>query len=291
MKALMDGDEFLYAVGFSVEKERCWVYTMEGEFLFSEVGKRNTYKQLEGFGLTKSQVEIEVEKEIAPIHHLKNNFKILMNSILRQTEAEDYIIYLGDGTNFREDIDPPCYETGTGYKGNRDPNYKPYHYEEFKSWMIDKYNVEVVSGMESDDAMGIASYKAFEAAKWYDDHGAHGGIKNYHKTIICSQDKDMDMIPGWHYNRRRKEKYWITEQQGLENFWRQMLLGDSADNIKSITRTGPVTANMLLDGLTISQMEEVVRLEYGAHFKDSWKSMFDKNKKLLWILRKPLSGE
>jgi 5'-3' exonuclease len=66
------------------------------------------------------------------------------------------------------------------------------------------------------------------------------------KDIIVSIDKDFMQVPGWHYNFVKKVKKQVTPEEGLRFFYKQILMGDSADNIKGIHRVGEVTATKML---------------------------------------------
>jgi len=67
-------------------------------------------------------------------------------------------------------------------------------------------------------------------------------------------------------------------------FYKQMLMGDSADNIKGIPGVGPKKAEKLLDGLDLKDMACLVGLQYAIHFDDP-ETEWLTNSKLLWILR------
>jgi hypothetical protein len=55
--------------------------------------------------------------------------------------------------------------------------------------------------------------------------------KNLQGSIICSIDKDMLQVPGWHYNFVKLERQFIDELTGFKHFYTQLILGDQSDNI------------------------------------------------------------
>jgi 5'-3' exonuclease len=67
------------------------------------------------------------------------------------------------------------------------------------------------------------------------------------ESIICTIDKDLNMIPGSHYNFVKKERYVVTPEDGIRFFYYQMLIGDTTDNIKGVVGIGKQKATKLLD--------------------------------------------
>ena len=65
-------------------------------------------------------------------------------------------------------------------------------------------------------------------------------------SIICSVDKDLNQIPGWHYNFVKKEKYFVDEEQAIRTFYTQLLVGDNTDNIQGVKGIGPAKAAKIL---------------------------------------------
>src|SRR5690606_41714779 len=63
---------------------------------------------------------------------------------------------------------------------------KPYWYDEIRDYLIRRWGAEVVDGQEADDAIGIAAWNSYKECPEY--------------SIIASIDKDLRMIPGYHYN-------------------------------------------------------------------------------------------
>ena len=90
--------------------------------------------------------------------------------------------------------------------------------------------------------------------------------------------RSLLMVPGNHYNFVKDEFYYITEEQGLRNFYMQCLIGDRADNIKGIPGIGPKKAEKILEGCkTEQEMFNAVREAYGNDEE------FLMNGRVLWI--------
>src|SRR5574343_1568457 len=84
-------------------------------------------------------------------------------------------------------------------------------------------------------------------------------------TIIVTLDKDLDMIPGLHYNWVKNTIYDVNEDEALRFFYKQLLIGDTSDNIVGIRGIGPVKAKTLIDHLeTEEEMLDVVSSLYDS---------------------------
>jgi DNA polymerase-1 len=184
-----------------------------------------------------------------------------MRDILETTNADSYRLFLSGSDNFRYQVDPE-------YKANRKDMVDPVHREACKEFLVTEWKAEVTEGYEADDAMGINQME---------------------DTIICTIDKDLNMIPGKHYSWpivrggtvvREGKLYEVTATQGLQSFYRSLLIGDRTDNIFGVAGIGKVKAAKLIDHLeTEQEMFEVVK----GLYKDD--ERFLRNGKLLWIMR------
>jgi len=106
-------------------------------------------------------------------------------------------------------------------------------------------------------------------------------------TCICSIDKDLDQIPGWHYNFVKQIKYKITPEEGLKHFYTQLLTGDRIDNIMGVPGVGPKTAEKILKQcVTEEELFNAVKQTYQKAFPNSWDSKMLINGQLLKIRTK-----
>jgi len=177
----------------------------------------------------------------------------LVDSILVNTEASEYHLFLTGKDNFRYTIYPE-------YKAHR-PKDKPFWLEQIRQYLIATFNAEIINDQEADDALGINQTE---------------------DTVICSIDKDLLMIPGRHYNFVKDEWTFQTEFDAVKHFYMQCLTGDRADNIKGIEGIGTKRADKLLDDCyTEDEMFNVVRDAYSNDEE------FIMNARVLWIRRKP----
>ena len=181
-----------------------------------------------------------------------------LDNLSMQEGIDEVWGYLTGKGNFRNEI-----AVTAPYKGTRVAE-KPYHFQLLREYMERAWGFEVVDGKEADDAIGIEAYR-----------------NEPEETIIVSIDKDLNMIRGHHYNFVKEEKYFVTEEEAIRNFYLQILTGDKVDNIKGLQGIGPVKSKKLLaDCNTELEMYEAVLKAY-----DGDEARVLENARLLWILR------
>lgn len=168
-----------------------------------------------------------------------------IEEILNRSGSSSYVGFLTESrTNFRIGE-----ATVAPYKGHRSSE-KPYHWTNIRNHILENYHVEVAVGCEADDLIGDECLKDIE------------------NTIICSRDKDMDTIPGWHYRwkcgeRQPEKRYYVNDFEARYFFYYQMLVGDQADNIKGIVGVGDKKAKKILEGCdTEEEMLQGVKEAY-----------------------------
>ena len=181
-----------------------------------------------------------------------------LDNLYLELSVDEVWGYLTGKGNFRNEI-----AVTAPYKGTRIAA-KPYHFQLLREYMERAWGFEVVDGIEADDALGIESYR-----------------NEPDETIIVSIDKDLNMIRGHHYNFVKEEKYYVTEEDAIRNFYLQILTGDKVDNIIGLQGIGPVKSKKLLQDCTTElEMYETVLKAY-----DGNEARVLENARLLWILR------
>lgn len=170
-----------------------------------------------------------------PVGIAEARMKMLIDNIITGCDADDYIIYITstDHSNFRFKIYPE-------YKANRKAP-KPYWYKELRAFLEFDYAAKPIYGMEADDALGIAQNAG---------------------SVICTIDKDLDQIPGKHYDFVKDVQYEVSEENALRFFYYQLLVGDSTDNIPGCKGIGPKKANEALEGVAGHESYTKRCLEY-----------------------------
>ncbi len=184
---------------------------------------------------------------------------MLEELIFIELSSNIHVGYLTGKDNYRHDI-----AKTQPYKGNRKDASRPVHLHSLREYLITAWDFRVADGQEADDAIGI-----------------HATLTR-DNSIIVSIDKDLDMIPGHHYNPVKKDHYYVNDKEAIKNFYRQILTGDKVDNVQGLRGIGPKKADKILgDFDTDLAMYEAVLKAYDG---DAERVL--ENGQLLWIRRK-----
>lgn len=262
--ALIDGDNLIYSVGFSTQHTFYELYN-KGELYLTFDYSKQLWDFIEGCSqefLDASEVRERVEVE--PVSHAFHSLDEMINSIMKKVSGVEYIIYYGGKDNFREQI-----ATIQKYKGNRNPDQRPIYYEELKLRLKSKYGAIQAQGQEADDELGIKFTEL-----------RNKGLD----CILCTKDKDLNMIPGLHFNMNNDKIFNVTEEEAIKFFYTQMLTGDTVDNIRGCKGIGPKIAQRLLKDLTTEEeMYAVVLESYKKCYEDKAEEALLETGRLLWI--------
>lgn len=184
----------------------------------------------------------------------------MLEGIQRALDTDDFVVYIKGTPNFRYDINPT-------YKAHRKDKVDPQHRQACHDYLIREWGAIEADGIETDDLLGIMQDKV--------------GEDGVYSTAICSIDKDLLQIPGYHYNFVKGTFQTVTELDGIRHFYKQMLIGDVADNLKGVDKIGPVKAGKLIDPLSSEkEMMDVVCKLYNDPDR------FQTNADCFWIMRK-----
>ena len=156
------------------------------------------------------------DKVPASVGKVQENVDAMIKHICKQVGAKKFEIHLSGDTNFRNDI-----ATEFPYKGKRAKVVKPYHWQTVSDYLYEKYSGSIITsvGNEADDTLAISQQLDKD------------------NKVICSIDKDLLTVSGWHYawgsnNREEKPLRYVDEDVANYNLMKQMLTGDwSTDSI------------------------------------------------------------
>lgn len=164
-----------------------------------------------------------------------------------------------DKSNFRYGVFPD-------YKGHR-TQPKPTHYLMLREHLIKDHRATVVEGKEADDEMG--------------EQMTH---PDNPPGCIVTIDKDLDMVPGDHYNFVKDVRYIISPLEAKRCFWEQVLKGDKSDNVEGIYGIGQVKAQRMLEGCeSEAEMADVAVRQYQKAYDEEWLPRLYLAACLLWI--------
>jgi hypothetical protein len=270
---LIDGDIIAYSVASASDGKYYTIHDIAGKYpLIKDV--KEAFKK-EGKPYNRGLVTEAYDPD--PIENALHSVKMMTESIIEGAGNGKYQIYLTGKGNYRNDL-----ATIQKYKGNRDGKHKPHHLKECRDYLIRRWGAVVVDGEEADDALG---YNQTE------------------DTIISTIDKDLDCIPGHHYrwpvHGNEGYTYFVTEVEANRNFYKQMLVGDTTDNITGCPGIGaknPVMGEMdkLEDERAMAELafEKYVEHESTLHCMEPYQVVkgyafekFLENGQLVWIRR------
>jgi len=194
----------------------------------------------------------------------------LIERIMYETGAGVQECYLTGSNNFRYDINP-------AYKADRKDKPRPRWLQDVRTHLVVGWGARVSDGNEADDEMGISQC---------------AGDGN---TVICTNDKDLLMIPGHHFDPVKGVHRIISPHEGMQNFYYQMIMGDTSDNIfgfdgkkrSKVPKFLEPTISMLMEMDSEQDMFDYVYDLYQQQSEDSVRANFVMNAQCLWIWRKP----
>lgn len=103
---------------------------------------------------TVDEFDIEDKQEVSePINNILHSAKQMVESAIKNSGATSYHTYIGKGEVFRVEL-----STLMKYKGNRESLVKPLLLDDIMEYLTKKYKPEVVTGIEVDDAVTIATW-------------------------------------------------------------------------------------------------------------------------------------
>ena len=155
-------------------------------------------------------------------------FMSIVNKLEDMYPVERVITFSGSKGNFRKLITPV-------YKANRKVENIPPLLNEMHQFVKDEYDSVWGYGIETDDI--VARY-------WYELSNEVGRDN----VMIVSIDKDYKQFPAliYNYHYKHKEVLDISEEEALYNFYEQMIIGDTADNVNYFKGKGKKYAEKYL---------------------------------------------
>ena len=214
--------------------------------------------------------EISYEREDDPktIDDMQHNAEMIIELKRKRAAAEFVHVHLtpsssNKGGRYGFAIQKP-------YQGNRDDKPKPRLLHIMRQWLADRYPSTRHQFCEADDGMSSQQYAAIAAGRT-------------DLSIICSGDKDLRMVPGWHtdwitgdltFVDPDKPFGWVELHEtktalgavtkklkgfGHKWFWAQMLVGDTADHIQGLPKVAGSFMNSIKPTAPVQKAMETLK--------------------------------
>lgn len=273
MQVHVDGDVIVYRAGFAAEHTYYHVhYMVDGEQqtkVFDGAKEYKAFVESEGLGPTDYMMEPEfsVEDESLAIFNVKSIIGSIAEDLQVDLDSEIFV-HLSGPENYRNGI-----ATIKPYKGNRIDAKKPVHSAAIKQYMRSRYNCIISDGEEADDTMAIAHY-----ALWEMDPTS---------SVLATIDKDLNTIPGLHYDFAKKETFFVEPEEACRFFWTQMLTGDTVDNIPGIPGVGKKKAEAFMAEHWPNILGPLRALYVQAYGEDGADAAMLEMGRLLYIRKRP----
>lgn len=199
------------------------------------------------------------------------------------------ILFLTGKTNFRYAI-----AKRTPYKERA--SHKPFHYSNIKAYIKGKYDYRTTEGLEADDLLAIEQTRALR--EFY-----AGTREEANLTVICTRDKDLRQVPGWHYGWELHNQPEFSLEfvdvigritydgkkikgTGALFFYSQLLTGDNVDSVPGCDGIGPAKAYKVLKNCTnekdaLMACFKLYKARYGL---TAYAEMLEQGR-LLWMTR------
>ena len=155
-------------------------------------------------------------------------FMSIVNKLEDMYNVERVITFSGSKGNFRKLIT-------SDYKANRKKQEMPPLLDEMHQFVKDEYNSVWGFGIETDDIV----------ARYWKELSNEVGRDN---VCIVSLDKDYRQFPAiiYNYHFKSREILDISEEEAMYNFYEQMIIGDTADNVNYFKGKGKKYAEKYL---------------------------------------------
>jgi hypothetical protein len=241
---LIDADPIIYASGFAAQKTIYeYVYLDHEDQMQQNMWTDGNealrfFREHSDYSILNKEARIDAADPSFACQAARTTLRGILRAVSTHFAVDDRtlmveLVLSGPG-NFREKI-----ATIKPYKGDRPP--PPVHYQVVRNYLTERHGAIVVSGMEADDYVSIRSREA---------------TRDGHNVVVCTIDKDLDQVPGLHYNYQKKTMYTVNDADADLMFWTQAIAGDATDNIQGCYKVGVAKARDMLATWTEAHSED-----------------------------------
>ena len=201
------------------------------------------------------------------ISKFEKGFQTIMDEVGEEYPLTGVMVFSGSKGTYRKEISKE-------YKANRKKKELPPMLPLLHKYVKERYHAVHDDYYETDDLV----------ATYWRKLSDRDGVDN---VIIVSIDKDYMQFPALIYNYHYKKKQFIklSKQDALYNFYTQMIVGDTADNVNYCKGKGKKFAERLLsDKKTKFSMQRAVYSVYKDIYEEKAKENFVECYKLLKLV-------
>lgn len=177
-----------------------------------------------------------------PIENVLHLAKQMMEGVLRATQCDTYVAYLGKGDSFRVDK-----STILEYKGNRKDLLRPVYLDDVAEYLIKNYGAQIITSIEADDRCVMDAYADKASILAGVDKDYYGSPVNY----LNLNRRDEGVIKCNQFGALRKDSGKIRGY-GRMFMYHQICSGDAIDNYKansaSAVKSGEAASFKALEG-------------------------------------------
>jgi len=251
---IVDSDSAIYACCFICVKKEHFA-SINGTMVYASKDKRKYNKWFkEQTPVDQACIDYSFTEEQLPLSEAVIAFDGWLKKLTDLAGCDRRVLLLTKGGS--------CFRTYRAtlkkYKGNRDNLVKPPYYDELRNHLKKNLKAKTYQKWEADDtacmSMAVSNAKPGTVA------------------ILAAIDKDLEQQEGRHINPNKKDEgvYVVTPFTGWYSFYKQMLMGDVADNIPGLPRIGEKKADKLLaDCKTVPDLAMAVWKAYKKAYGDS----------------------
>lgn len=187
-------------------------------------------------------------------------------SVMDYLKVEQSIGFIKGASNFRMENDK-------AYKAKRKDSIAP----EIRARIdaLYDYLLHIATegeGAEADDYCCIQMYQE---------------LSDGNNPVLVHVDKDLNQIPGWHYNPKKNEVYFVLPEEAYAFTMQQLLIGDYTDGIVGIPGRGPGWADAVLsqNPQSLVSLYKFIKALFVKEFKSPTKgySEFYKTANLIYL--------
>lgn len=220
--ALIDGDSLAYRIAAACEKTKYIVTSVSESGRYGDTSQEYATHKEAAAKAALSGGQIWSRKNLGELAEASTSLERAVERCISRGQCSVFHLYLGGHSpTFRDHL-----ARLRRYKDGRGD--RPTLLSDLRAYLIKCWGGIVVAGEEVDDVLSYTSRELTDA-------GAN-------VPVIVGNDKDLDQIPGEHYDWVKDEFYTVSDAEARVRLWVQVLSGDVADNIGGCWKVGEARA-------------------------------------------------